>query len=330
MVHEHCDDLEQLQRSFDGWEAELTQLGRIRGAAWSSTTLLPSTRIFRVRAGRSLVIRGLVSATEGYVTLASSHDTHVRLLGQPLDASCFAVMGRGARIDMFLPADATLCIIGAASLADFAPRRLQIRTSTPESVASLLHCAISAADTPALLDRTRTRRAPDDVLNSQIRLAMESSVARLPGAQTRSLRAIAAMRACRFIDSHLGQSINLADLCKHCGVGVRTLEYGFRQLYDTTPISFIKSQRLSRAHDALLSGQPIAIQQVAVRLGFTHMGQFAQDYRLHFDESPSTTLQRARQRRQTDQDMECQDAVPGKLNRRALSTRGSPRVLRRD
>ncbi|HEY6644066.1 helix-turn-helix domain-containing protein [Povalibacter sp.] len=331
MAHEHCDDLEQLQRGFAGWDAELIQLGRIHGAAWSSMTLLPSTRIFRVHAGRSVVIRGQLSAGVGYVALASSHYTHVRLLGQPLDTSCFAIMGRGARIDVFLPADATLCIIGAASLADFAPRRVQIRTSTPESVAHLLHCATSTADA-ALSDRTRTRLAIDDVLNRQIRLAIESSVAQTPGARTRSLRTSAALRACRFIEAHLGQSISLADLCKHCGAGVRTLEYGFRQLYDTTPISFIKSQRLSRARDALLrmSGQPVVIQQVATRLGFTHMGQFAQDYRLHFDESPSTTLQRARQRRQADRTMRQQGDVAGPFNQRPLSTHTLSWSLRRE
>lgn len=92
--------------------------------------------------------------------------------------------------------------------------------------------------------------------------------------------------------------IGLADLCKHCGVSVRTLEYGFRAFYDTTPIGFIKSRRLTCARRLLTQAraQPPSISQTARRLGFTHMGQYAQDYRLLFDESPTMTLQRAQQR----------------------------------
>ena len=96
------------------------------------------------------------------------------------------------------------------------------------------------------------------------------------------------------------QADGLAELCGHCGVGVRTLEYGFRQFYDATPIGFIKSQRLTRARTALAraGGQPTSISATARRTGFTHMGQYAQDYRSLFGESPTMTLRRAQERDQ--------------------------------
>ena len=114
----------------------------------------------------------------------------------------------------------------------------------------------------------------------------------------RTQRAAAVAGACRFIDSYLGKPIGLAELCAHCGVGVRTLEYGFRQFYDATPIGFIKSQRLTRTRTALAraGAQPTSISATARRLGFTHMGQYAQDYRSLFGESPTMTLRRAQGR----------------------------------
>ena len=94
--------------------------------------------------------------------------------------------------------------------------------------------------------------------------------------------------------------ITLSDLSRHCGVAERTLEYGFRQVYGTTPLAFIRSQRLTRSRMALLhSRMHTSISETARACGFTHMGQFSHDYRMLFGESPSATLQRARQRRST-------------------------------
>lgn len=292
MAYEARDDLEHLRGCFDGWDAEVIQLGRSSSEASTSVTVLPSVRVVRVRAGRTVVIRG-ISSPKGCAILSSSHDPPVRLLGQPMDASRFAVIGKGARIDIFLPGDAMLCIIVAGLRPGIAPKCVRFHVGTPECVSRLVRCAESAADDPASID---------GILIRQVRDAMEVPTVAAPAARARDLRASAAVRACRFIDSRLGRRISLADLCRHCRVSARTLEYGFRQLYDTTPISFIKNQRLSRTHEALvrLSGQSVSIRQIATHLGFTHMGQFSQDYRLLFDETPSMTLRRARERRDAD------------------------------
>jgi len=96
-------------------------------------------------------------------------------------------------------------------------------------------------------------------------------------------------------------------------MGVRTLEYGFKQFYDVTPTAFIKSQRLTRAHRMLRQAGTnlVSISGVARSLGFTHMGQFSRDYRLLFGESPTMTLQRGRQRgiRQLGSEVEPRQAL---------------------
>jgi AraC family ethanolamine operon transcriptional activator len=196
---------------------------------------------------------------------------------------------------MFLPYDATLCLITREAPARPAARRMQLLTATSESMAALLACIES---TPEDHDPAR---ALDEPLASQVRTVLETSVP-TPETSMRTQRAAAVARACRFIDSYLGRPIGLAELCARCDVGVRTLEYGFRQFYDTTPIGFIKSQRLSRTRAALAraGAQPVSISAIARRMGFTHMGQYAQDYRSLFGESPTMTLRRAQSREQPD------------------------------
>ena len=109
-----------------------------------------------------------------------------------------------------------------------------------------------------------------------------------------STRVSAVVSACRLVENRFPAPITLSDLSRYCGVAERTLEYGFRQVYGTTPLAFIRSQRLTRSRMALLhSRMHASISETARAYGFTHMGQFSQDYRRLFGESPSATLQRA-------------------------------------
>ena len=284
-VAHNYEDLEQLQTCFEGWDVELIQLGPRRQAGWASRIALPSGRIVRVNAGRSVVVRGTTSAIDECLLLPLQ-EAAVRWLGQPIRC---ALAGRRARIDLFLPYDATLCVITTEASVRRSARRLQLLTATPECIAALL------ASVQAVTEGHDQSTCAIDDLVAQIRKALETS-APTAAMSMRTQRAAAVVRACRFIDSHLGKPIGLAELCEHCGVGVRTLEYGFRQFYDATPIGFIKSQRLTRTRSALAraSAQPMSISTTARRLGFTHMGQYAQDYRSLFGESPTMTLRRAR------------------------------------
>ena len=290
MAHSY-EDLEQLQTCFEDWDVELIQLGPRRQAGWTSRVALPSRRIIRVHAGHSVVVRGTTSALDECLLL-SLEDAAVRWLGQPISGSRFALAGRRSRIDLFLPYDATLCMITTEAPSRPSARRIQLLTAKSECIAALLDSVQSATE-----GFEQSLRASDDALNTQVRLALETSV---PTAETsmRTQRAAAVAGACRFIDSYLGKPIGLAELCAYCGVGVRTLEYGFKQFYDTTPIGFIKSQRLTRTRGALTRARarPTSISATARRMGFTHMGQYAQDYRALFGESPTMTLRRAQDR----------------------------------
>ena len=70
----------------------------------------------------------------------------------------------------------------------------------------------------------------------------------------------------------------------------RTLQYAFLQHTGQSPKRFIRSYRLGRVRDELLSvDERESISAVAARWGFSHMGQFARYYRDQFGELPSHT-----------------------------------------
>lgn len=109
------------------------------------------------------------------------------------------------------------------------------------------------------------------------------------------LRVSAVVSACRLVNKRFPSPVTLTELSRHCGVAQRTLEYAFRQVYDTTPLAFIRSQRLTRNRMALFSARAsTSISDTARACGFTHMSQYCKDYRRLFGETPSMTLARGR------------------------------------
>ena len=94
-----------------------------------------------------------------------------------------------------------------------------------------------------------------------------------------------------FIEAHLDQQISLEDVASAAGISPRALQMVFRQQRSTTPMSFWRDARLTRAHADLLAAPPgTRVTDVALRWGFTHFGRFSELYRDHYGISPRDTL----------------------------------------
>ena len=111
-----------------------------------------------------------------------------------------------------------------------------------------------------------------------------------------SYRIRAVVRAREFIDAHLEQPLSLARVCAASYASARALEYGFREIYGSSPMGYVRCARLSRVrHDLYLAEpRPRVVTQLAMKWGFWHLGQFSRDYRAFFGELPSETLARSR------------------------------------
>lgn len=98
-----------------------------------------------------------------------------------------------------------------------------------------------------------------------------------------------------WIDAHLGEPITIGQLCRVAGVGERSLQKAFVQRRGTTPMRFVAERRLAAAHRCLLAATPIdSVSQIALEVGFSHLGRFATRYHHTYGETPSKTLQRRR------------------------------------
>lgn len=78
------------------------------------------------------------------------------------------------------------------------------------------------------------------------------------------------------------------ELARLAGVSARSLQAGFKQHLDTSPMAYLRRLRLERAHlDLTAPGPPLSVTEVAGRWGFTHLGRFAAVYRARYGTLPS-------------------------------------------
>jgi len=103
---------------------------------------------------------------------------------------------------------------------------------------------------------------------------------------------ISISRAEEYLRARLTCPVSRADLAAVAGVSIRTLSRGFAERWGTSPMGFLKQQRMEAAYRELLGAESGAtsVTEVAFRYGFMHLGKFAGDYKRAFHESPSETL----------------------------------------
>ncbi|MBU3737742.1 MAG: AraC family transcriptional regulator [Rhodoferax sp.] len=101
-------------------------------------------------------------------------------------------------------------------------------------------------------------------------------------------------RALDYLHAHAHENLRPAEVARVACVGPRALEAAFRRHLDQTLSGYARGLRLDRAREALreahAAGRATSVTDVALQLGFVHMGRFAAYYRQRFGCTPSEEL----------------------------------------
>jgi AraC-like DNA-binding protein len=81
----------------------------------------------------------------------------------------------------------------------------------------------------------------------------------------------------------------LSELAKQVGVSDRTLQRGFKSLFNITVVGYLKQQRLFQAERLLRRGTH-SVTEVANQVGYGHLGHFAAAFRQQFGITPQACL----------------------------------------
>lgn len=98
-----------------------------------------------------------------------------------------------------------------------------------------------------------------------------------------------------FVRLYAAKPISLDDMVAVSGVSARALFKGFRNFRGMGPMAYLKAMRLDHVHAELRTDPPPGrprrtVTEVAEAWGFSHLGNFAKDYKKRFGERPSETL----------------------------------------
>lgn len=99
-------------------------------------------------------------------------------------------------------------------------------------------------------------------------------------------------RAQAYMRRNAEKPITPIDLARVTGVSTRALYAGFQNFLGVSPMVYLKSVRLEKAHAALAAASPDGetVTNVALRWGFNHLGRFTADYKRRYGQLPSDTL----------------------------------------
>lgn len=101
-------------------------------------------------------------------------------------------------------------------------------------------------------------------------------------------------RVCEYIKAHLSQNITIATLERVSDMSARNLHYAFLKRYNTTPMRWVRRERLLLAQSSLMSAIPgNTITSIALSCGFSKPAAFSNYYLDEFGELPSATLSKA-------------------------------------
>jgi AraC family transcriptional regulator len=82
-----------------------------------------------------------------------------------------------------------------------------------------------------------------------------------------------------YIEDTLGQPIRLRELAALAGISARHFERAFRQSTGSSPHAYVTDRRLHWARDLLINQPELAIEQIALRLGFSSSSHFSSAFR---------------------------------------------------
>jgi AraC-like DNA-binding protein len=88
-------------------------------------------------------------------------------------------------------------------------------------------------------------------------------------------------------------------LCRRLRTSRRSLQNGFRQVADTTPVHYLRGLRLNLVRTRLMSTRSaqLSVSQAASDQGFGHLSHFSERYKALFGELPSQTARAPEERR---------------------------------
>ncbi|MER7609671.1 AraC family transcriptional regulator [Nocardioides sp. NPDC127503] len=181
--------------------------------------------------------------------------------------------------------------VAAALTGEVGPVHFDVALA--ESVISLdglLESAVSLVDSATVEHRPQLLWQLEQVIIETLLLAQPNNRTSADPERARPVSP-RLRQAMDFMLDRLGDPVTVTAVAGASGMSVRSLQAGFRRELGTTPVQWLRSQRLERAHALLAGGAPgLSVTDVAYSCGFFHLGEFGTAFRSRYGVTPSAVL----------------------------------------
>lgn len=179
------------------------------------------------------------------------------------------------------------------------PQEFELRRPTRLSCQKLFELGKSLSETaqqnPWIFESPITRTAAQfEVLEALMEMTRKETPHEITGRdRTRQHYSNIVSLAEKHVMENEDARYYVSDLCKAAATSERTLQYAFNTIMAMTPVAYLRRLRLHRARRELRLAEPdsTSVTVVALNWGFSHLGEFARDYKKCFGERPSETLE---------------------------------------
>lgn len=153
----------------------------------------------------------------------------------------------------------------------------------------------AAASSPVVLSVSAARLLEESLLTALLLALPHNSSALLRNAPV-DRSTVRAREARDWLEEHYAEPVEVTQVARAVGLGVRQLQVVFAQEHHLSPMEVLREIRLDHARRLLAEGadHPLSVTEVAGRCGFGNLGRFASAYRARHGERPSETLARHR------------------------------------
>lgn len=299
--HLDFDDVDALGEAVRDWHLEFEQLERGSFRGLITQVGRDGWVAGRAELSRATEQNGLAPRGMRTVVITGTDESSMRWRSHEVDGSNLMVFPEGGelhavgdrRFHIFtLTFDPTVLaetmirwgVPAAESILD----RSEVLRAAPEALAAfrrVLAGIIRGGEGPGIgairdLDPVRMLAS----------VLMDSPIQRLHRRRCTGDRIFA--EAGKILRADLKGEIPISRLAVHLHVSPRTLDSAFLKGLGVTPGAYRKVLRLNAVHRMLRrsDGSKVLVKDVAREMGFSHLSQFAADYRAHFGVLPSTTL----------------------------------------
>lgn len=196
------------------------------------------------------------------------------------------------RIDKQL-LEETAARLGGENLGMLRPVLATASLTTRSVIRAFYDYSIGGPLAGASLDERISRAVSETLAYTVLAAVTKPDGNRYTAGLTREGQRRAVAIAQEYIRANIDQPISLPRIARDTGVSVRSLQRTFRAELDMTPTEYIRSLRLEIARAELLRLDTNAtVSDVALSVGFLHIGRFCAYYREKYGETPQTTLRR--------------------------------------